>query len=82
MGHDPIRVRPLMPVAGLEKLSFGVPMALLYSRGDVPGNVFVFGMFDLSLGAAFRPHGGPRDRGKRVAAAHRFRPGAQVLMCW
>ncbi|MEX2317710.1 MAG: hypothetical protein WD669_11200 [Pirellulales bacterium] len=53
IGHDPVRNRPLMPVTVLEKVSFGVPVALLYSRGEVPGNVFVFGMIDLLLAVLF-----------------------------
>jgi hypothetical protein len=53
IGRDPLRFRPLMLVALLEKLSFGIPVALLYAQQRVPTSVFVFGMMDLSLAAAF-----------------------------
>jgi hypothetical protein len=53
IGRDPLRFRPLMPVAVLEKLSFGIPIALLFAQQQVPTSVFVFGMIDLSLAAAF-----------------------------
>lgn len=53
IGHNPLRFRPLMLVAVFEKVSFGIPVAILYAHGGVPGNVFVFGMIDLMLGASF-----------------------------
>src|SRR4029079_5891563 len=53
IGHDPLRFRPLMLVAVLEKLAFGIPVAILYSSSAVPMNVFVFGMIDMSLGLCF-----------------------------
>jgi hypothetical protein len=53
IGRDPLRFRPLMLVAVLEKLSFGIPVALLFAQQRVPTSVFVFGMMDLSLAAAF-----------------------------
>jgi hypothetical protein len=53
IGHNPLRFRPLMLVAVLEKLSFVIPVALLYARGDLPGKVFGFGMIDLLLGVFF-----------------------------
>jgi len=53
IGQHPVRYRAFMPVAVLEKLSFGIPVAVLYSQRQVPQNVFVFGMIDLLLAAAF-----------------------------
>jgi hypothetical protein len=53
IGRDPLRFRPLMLVAVLEKLSFGIPVALLFAQQRVPTSVFVFGMMDLSLAVAF-----------------------------
>jgi hypothetical protein len=53
IGRDPVRFRPLMLVGALEKLSFGIPVALLFGQGRVPVNVLVFGMIDLLLAAAF-----------------------------
>jgi hypothetical protein len=53
IGSDPLRFRPLMFVGALEKLSFGIPVALLFARQQVAGDVFIFGMIDLLLAAAF-----------------------------
>jgi hypothetical protein len=53
IGQHPIRYRPLMLVAILEKISFVIPISLLYSRGDVPASIFIFGMIDLLLAALF-----------------------------
>jgi hypothetical protein len=53
IGYDPPRYRPLMLVAVLEKVSFGIPVALLFARGEVAANIFVFGMIDLLLAACF-----------------------------
>jgi hypothetical protein len=53
IGYDPRRFRPLMLVAVLEKLSFAIPVAILFARQQVAKNTFVFGMIDLSLGGLF-----------------------------
>jgi hypothetical protein len=53
IGYDPCRFRPLMLVGALEKLSFGIPVAVLFSRQQVAGDVFVFGMIDVLMAAAF-----------------------------
>lgn len=53
IGRDPVRFRPLMLVGSLEKLSFGIPIAVLFARQQVAGDVFFFGMIDLLLAAAF-----------------------------
>jgi hypothetical protein len=53
IGHNPIRFRPLMVVGALEKLSFAIPVALLFQRAQVATNVFVFGMIDLLLAVFF-----------------------------
>jgi hypothetical protein len=50
---DPVRYRPLMPVAVLEKLSFGLPAVVLFALDRIPVPVLVFGMIDLALGALF-----------------------------
>ncbi|HMG47244.1 MAG TPA: hypothetical protein VK614_07270 [Allosphingosinicella sp.] len=36
IARDPVRFRPLMPVAVLAKLSFFVPMAILWAQGRTP----------------------------------------------
>jgi hypothetical protein len=53
IGQHPVRYRAFMPVAVLEKLSFGIPCAVLFVRGQLPKSVFVFGIIDLTLAAAF-----------------------------
>lgn len=65
IGRDPQRHRWLMPIAVFAKLSFGVPVAILYALGRTEGLIFFFGLIDLALAAAFawawrltRPHSG------------------------
>jgi len=53
IGGDPLRYRALMPVTVLEKLVFGVPVAILYAQGRVPTFLLPFGMIDLLLGLGF-----------------------------
>jgi hypothetical protein len=50
---DPVRLRPAMIAAVLEKLSFGVPVIGLYVQGRVPAMLLGFGLFDLFLGLLF-----------------------------
>jgi hypothetical protein len=50
---DPVRLRPAMLVAVLEKLSFGVPVIVLYLQGRLPAMILGFGLFDLFLGFLF-----------------------------
>jgi hypothetical protein len=47
------RYRPLMLIAVLEKLAFGLPVLLLYMRGRVTAAVLSFGLIDLVLGVLF-----------------------------
>ena len=53
IGGDPVRYRALMPVSVVEKLAFGVPVALLFAAGKVPAIVLLFGAIDLTLGVGF-----------------------------
>lgn len=53
IGRDPIRFRPLMLPAILEKLVFAVPVAILFAEGRVPGSVAFFGGLDLVLATLF-----------------------------
>jgi hypothetical protein len=53
IGREPHRYRPLMLVAVLEKLAFGVPAIVLYTQGRITGSVLFFGLLDLTLGALF-----------------------------
>jgi hypothetical protein len=53
IARDPMRFRPLMPVAVLEKLAFGVPCLILYVGGRIAPAVLAFGLLDLVLGVLF-----------------------------
>ena len=53
ISRDPVRLRPVMIAAVLEKLSFGVPVIVLYLQGRLPGIILGFGVFDLFLGFLF-----------------------------
>ena len=53
IGRDPVRFRPLMVPAVLEKLAFGVPAIALFAQGRLPGSVLFFGLVDLLLGTLF-----------------------------
>ena len=53
IARDPVRFRPLMLPAVLEKLAFGIPAIVLFARGSLPGSVLFFGLVDLGLGALF-----------------------------
>ena len=53
IASDPVRFRPMMIPAVLEKLSFGIPAAVLFMKGRSPGVIFGAGMFDLFLGLLF-----------------------------
>jgi hypothetical protein len=53
IGRDPERYRALMIPAVLEKLAFGVPAIILFTQGQLPRSVLVFGLIDLTLGTLF-----------------------------
>ena len=53
ISRDVERFRPLMLLAVLEKLAFGVPVLLLYARDRVNAIVLAFGLVDLVLGVLF-----------------------------
>lgn len=53
VSRDPVRLRPLMPVAVLEKLAFGLPALVLYARHRLTSDMLAFGLIDLVLGAFF-----------------------------
>jgi hypothetical protein len=50
---DPIRYRPLMLPAILEKLAFGVPCIVLYIQGRLAAPILGAGLLDLTLGTLF-----------------------------
>jgi hypothetical protein len=50
---DPVRYRPLMLAAMLEKFPFTLAVLLLYSNNQVPGTVLALGLIDGVLGMLF-----------------------------
>lgn len=53
IGRDPQRFRPLMPLAMLAKLAFGVAVWMLYATGRTPLSIAVVATPDLILAALF-----------------------------
>lgn len=53
IARDPVRFRPAMPVAVLEKLAFGVATAVLFALGRVAAPVLAVGLVDLLLASLF-----------------------------
>lgn len=66
MAGDPVRYRPLMVPAVVEKATFVIAVVLLYGRGRVANTTLVLGLIDLTLGVLFvaayvRTRGRPGD---------------------
>ena len=53
ISRDPVRYRPLMPVAVLEKLAFGIPAVVLYLQHRLSWPMLGAGLIDLTLGTLF-----------------------------
>ncbi len=53
IAQDPVRFRPLMIPAVVEKAAFGIAAPVLFLQNRVPGVVLGFGAIDLLLGALF-----------------------------
>jgi hypothetical protein len=53
ISRDPIRYRPLMIAAILEKLAFGVPAIVLFLLGRLTTQMLAAGLLDLTLGGLF-----------------------------
>ncbi|MBR1279643.1 hypothetical protein JQ624_33950 [Bradyrhizobium sp. AUGA SZCCT0283] len=53
ISHDPLRFRPAMLFAVLEKLAFAIPVSMLFASGRVFGSVVVFGSIDFAWAALF-----------------------------
>ena len=53
IARDPVRLRPAMLAAVLEKVSFGVPVIILFLHGRLPAMILGFALFDLFLGLLF-----------------------------
>lgn len=53
ISRDPVRYRPIMLAAILEKASFGLPAIALYVTGRLSGQMLAAGLIDLTLGVLF-----------------------------
>ncbi len=53
ISRDPVRYRPVMPVAVVEKIAFGVPAIALYLTGRLSSQMLGAGVLDLILGVLF-----------------------------
>jgi len=53
IAKDPVRYRPMMLVAVLEKLAFGPASIILYAQGRLAAPVLGAGLIDLLLGTLF-----------------------------
>jgi len=53
ISRDPVRYRPLMIVAILEKVCFAIPAVILLLQHRIPSLIFGFAMFDVVLGVLF-----------------------------
>jgi hypothetical protein len=53
ISRDPVRYRPLMIVAILEKACFAIPAVLLLLQNRIPTLIFGFAMVDVVLGVLF-----------------------------
>jgi hypothetical protein len=53
ISRDPIRYRPLMPIAVVEKIAFGIPAIVLYLTGRLSSQMLGAGLLDLVLGVLF-----------------------------
>jgi hypothetical protein len=53
IARDPVRFRPLMLPAVLEKASFGLPAIALWLGGRLAGSMLAAGLIDLAMGVLF-----------------------------
>ena len=53
IARDPGRYRPVMPVAVLEKLGFGIAAVVLFAQGRLHAAILGAGIIDLVLAALF-----------------------------
>lgn len=53
VSRDPVRYRPVMLAAIVEKASFGLPAIALYLMGRLSGQMLAAGLIDLVLGVLF-----------------------------
>lgn len=72
VARNPRGLRPIMPIAIVEKLAFAIPVISLYTQHRVSRSVLGFGLFDLVLGALFLASYRLTDP-RRASAADRSR---------
>lgn len=53
ISREPVRLRPLMLPAVLEKATFGLAVIVLFAQQRIAGAVLAFGLVDLALGFGF-----------------------------
>jgi hypothetical protein len=53
IGRDPVRYRPLMPVSVIAKLSFFVPVAILFAAGRIDTTTMALSSVDGLIALAF-----------------------------
>jgi hypothetical protein len=53
IARDPVRFRPFMIPAVLEKAAFGIAVVILFLQNRVSGTLLAFGTIDLLLGVLF-----------------------------
>ena len=53
IGRDPVRFRPLMPLTLIAKLSFTIPVAILFLTGRVDLLTMIMASIDALIGLAF-----------------------------
>lgn len=53
IARDPVRFRPLMPVAALAKAVFFVTILILWLRGQAAGPAMALASVDMAIGVAF-----------------------------
>ena len=53
IARDPVRYRPMMPVAVLEKLAFSGAAVVLFAQGRLAASLLGFGLVDLTFAVLF-----------------------------
>ena len=53
IASDPVRYRNVIPVGIVSKLSFAVPLTILFARGQIAGASFTFALIDYALALLF-----------------------------
>ena len=53
LGRNPVTLRPIMPIAVVEKLGFGIPAIVLYAQHRLVASTLAFGLIDLVWAVLF-----------------------------